>query len=382
MKCINCNQEIHDGTPICYYCGAVQPEYRNAYGNENPEFVSETPVEENPIDAQPELPPVPPVTTIPAEEPPAAPAYSDAAPPIPAAAPPIPPVAPPAPNANYMPDFDEQDKTFKVVPEKKGMSGLTKGLIALGIALLVAAIAGGIYFLFLSNRVSQLEAESDEVTFACKGGEKTVGIITDAKDFEIAECPDWTEVEITGDDEITITCDSLSYPYNDREDIIRIVAGDKETEINVKQSSKATYIKPINSEIECVHNGGLNNIRFDTDGDGSKFVYKVDYDDYNGWIEIVNKNNSSATIEIAPNFSYDSRNATITITSGNNQATVNVRQVGKCHSCNGRGQKTCSYCNGYGDDYDYDLGEMVDCPICYGEGTVSCPVCGGSGDGD
>lgn len=375
MKCINCNQEINDGTPICYHCGAVQ----SVEGNSA----------ELPQQPTPQVPPVaPPIPVdappIPADAPSIpvdAPPIPVDAPPIPAAAPPIPPVEPPVPNMGPMPDFDEQDKTFKVVPEKKGMSALAKWLLICGIVFLLAAIAGGVYY-FLKNKVSLLEAGTDEVTFACKGGEKTIEIITDAKDIEVTECPEWAEVEILDSDEITIKCDSLSYPYDDRQDIICIEAGNKRTTITIKQSSNATYINPTSTELYSSYDDEAYFFEFDTDGSASKFDYDVEYEGYDqNWLEI-EKGVSSVTFKTEPNFSSNTRHAIVTVTSGNCQATIYYNQYGKCNYCDGIGKKTCYWCSGSGEEYDYDLDEYVDCSECSGQGVVTCSECNGSGNSE
>lgn len=371
MKCINCNQDINEGTPICYHCGAVQP-VGQPIENGLPEVPAATPVE-NPS-LQQAMPPLPPVQAAPPEIP--------ATPATPAAAPPLaaPPVVPPTPNEPY---FDDQpEKTFNVVPEKKGMSGLTKGLIIGGVVLLLAAIAGGLYYFLSANSVSRLQADSDEVTFTLKGGEKTVGVTTDAKEFEVVKSPEWTQVEVTSDNELIIKCDSLTSPYKDREDIIRIKAGDLQADITVKQNANASYIK-VPSEYETFHDGVFCEIEFDIDGDGRRFDYTIDYEGYEkDWMELAEKSSSSVTFETYPNYSYDARYATVTITSGKCKDTIRIKQVGKCLSCNGTGRRVCDYCNGYATDYDYDLGYMVDCPKCDGEAYITCSSCGGSGDGN
>ena len=259
---------------------------------------------------------------------------------------------------------DDYDSNIIQKPKKEGMSCWTKALITLSILMLLgAAIGGGIYYFFYYNKVERLSADKKEVTFSRKGGEKTVTITTDADSFEVTKKPEWVTVTV-GDKEITIKCEQLD-TYEDREDIIKLKAGDKEDIITVKQNAETTYLRLSQDMIRTGHNGGEAVVNFDTDGDPSAIEYKID----NAIFCNVTKTSRGFTFNIGENNSYSPRQAIITIISDNQEKKITIHQAGKCYKCDGRGNEYCFVCNGSGQEQ---------CPECYGY-NQDCDKCGGRG---
>jgi len=296
---------------------------------------------------------------------------------------------------------DNDSLYYTELPSKNGMSGWAKGLIAFAVTLLLAAAGGAVYYFFFMNNVKRLNVDPEEVLFSRKGGVKKVTIDTDARDFEIAKSPKWAKVEITGDDEITITCQPLDDNESEREDIIRITAGDKREKIVIKQSAKATYLTVDGSykRIRVEHNDGTIDIPIDTDGDPEQFDYQClnDYGSTVDWIYVSDKSRSGITVTLDSNNSPSARAAVITITSGKLSETIMIKQNGECYLCDGTGRKECLFCNGtgktncstcYGSGEEYVYGYDEDgnyvsgyttCTDCNGSGRKSCDYCNGQG---
>ena len=348
MKCINCNQEIDNGARLCRYCGAAQP--FNPVINDNAAATPE------------QLPPLPGATPEQVLPVPEASSYT-----------PSPQMPESDPNSTTpLSDYDnnpEQPSIEEKKPKKKGMSGLTKALIALAVLLALACAAGAVYYFFFYNKVERLNAKPDKVKFDRTGGKKKVKIKTDAKKFEVTDCPDWLDVDID-DDEITIKCDSLEHGGKDRKGTIEISAGAKTTTIKVVQSSDASYIDV--TSYEAIGAGGGGGIlEVSTDGDVENFDINTDVD----WIEASPARDNGISWYVRRNDSSYSRTGTITISSGDTEARVIVEQAGYCSYCSGAGEVTCSVCYGSGKEYYY--GEYYPCEACDGTGKTSCPYCGG-----
>lgn len=360
MKCINCNQEINDGARMCQYCGAAQPigQVVNNIAAAAPEQLPPLPE----AGMEP-LPPFQEEATEPLQQ------ASDLNPYMPNQDDPL--------GTKPVQGYDYQDPTFDEQPKKKGMAGWLKALIITLVTLLVLG-GGAAAFWFLYWNVNKLEVvdkkdkEVEVVKFNRNGGTKKLKIETDAKgDFvEVAESPDWVDVEIDGD-ELIIKCKKLKKD-KDRNGEIELKAHNKTTTITVKQNSDATYIDVSETEINADASEETKVVYIDTDGDIEKFDFDCD-----SWIEVIDKTDSSFMLRISKNYSSDTRRGTVIISSGEAEATVNVTQEGYCSWCNGSGEVTCDVCYGSGQRYNYDYDEYFDCYNCGGSGKITCPYCGG-----
>lgn len=264
------------------------------------------------------------------------------------------------------------------------MSGWAKALLTLSILMLLGVIGGGVYYFFFYNNVTKLRPDEKEVTFSRKGGKKTVTITTDAKKIEVSKKPEWVSVSV-GDGEIAIKCQTLE-SYEDREGVIKLIAGDKNAKITVKQSANATYLRLSQDLIKIGHNNETLAIDLDTDGDPSTLDFDID-DHF--MCSLSGKSSVGFTATIEENTSSSPRECSITISSGNQKETLTIIQAGicancggtgkeHCYYCDGNGRNICSSCNGLGKVYDW-WGDESPCDQCDGRGYFSCDICNGQG---
>ena len=431
MKCINCYQEIGNNM-FCNYCGTMQPTDREAYEREHPEHAAATGNKDHspymPQQAANQSPTPTPsdvtgaaqgasisqnVNAVPQHP------VTDNAPStgnlmqcpdcgsmIPTDSAFCPYCRCPfvAPNQQYHGDPANhsssnvssgtsyqvnRDQNFNSQgnqkPKKKGLSGLAITLITLATILLLGVIGGAAYYFFFNNRVTKLRPEDELVEFTRKGGKKTVNIITDAKEIEVAKCPDWVTVT-PGDGEITIKCEPLD-DYEERDGIIKLKAGDKQAKITVKQSGNATYLNLSQEIIRTGHNSDEVVIEIDTDGDPSSIYYDID----NLFMcSLTERTTSGITVVIEENSSPYPRECNITFRSGKEEKTLTVIQAGCCKYCDGTGKDICLYCigeghnncincGGLGQEYNFSIDDYVECESCDGRGYVNCDACNGRG---
>ena len=411
MKCINCNQEIPDGNMFCNFCGTMQPSDREAYEKEHPELA--TPITSHQQDNTPSTQPPSYAPSSPAQHPaPTAPAAAEAPASnssdegnmmqcpdcgsmIPSDSLFCPHCRCPfvAPNEQYhndyripIPPVPKHREAPAPPPSKgKGMPGWAKALITLSILMLLGALGGGAYYYFFYNKMQRFHPDDDVVTFSRNGGEKTVTITTDAKEFKVTKSPDWVSVT-TGDKEITIMCQPLE-SFEDREGTIKLKAGDKEAKITVKQSANATYLRLSSDLVKIGHNGEEVTIDLDTDGDPSTIDFKIN-DPFMCSLSSRSATGFTATIE--ENTSPLPRECSITITSDKQERTVTIIQAGRCPSCDGsgkepcyrcdgKGHNDCSNCNGTGLLYNLYNSEYINCEYCEGRGNLPCDDCNSQG---
>ena len=426
MKCIHCYREIKDTVKFCTYCGTKQPEDREAYEREHPELAEAIPEEEVmemidsyvPPEPEPEpvqepqqpaeaatsdygtyeveeLPPtlgVPSVSNIPYQDnsvPTPAPAPSNTAvatlvqcpdcgrmvasdayvcpfcgcpfvsqesqnvPVImPQAAPPAPPAAP----------------IYPTEAPQQSSGGTNKVLIGLLAALIVGILALLGYYLYQKNSATYLTADTTDLYFSRKGGDKTVNISTDGNSIEVADCPSWLNVT-AGNGYVTVNCDSGS--DSDRSGVIMLKSGSINCGIKVTQRAHATFISLSEQTITQGREEGDFNIKIQSDGGG----FSSTAPDY---CTVSNLTDEGFTLHIDYN-SGSHRDGVVTITDGSKVATLSVSQKGRCTNCGGDGKVTCGSCGGLGEVYNWDWDYYDYCSSCGGDGIKTCSKCGGTG---
>ena len=244
-------------------------------------------------------------------------------------------------------------------------------LIAIA-AVLVVGILGILgYYLYQRNKATYISAETQTVSLARKGGEKTVGVSTDGNYFEVTQSPDWLTVS-TNERGIVINCTPLS-GESDRSGTIVIKSGSKSTQVAVTQRAHATFIRLSEETVEQGRDEGDHNISIESDGSD----FNITAPDY---CSVSNVSDQGFSLHIDKNHG-NHRSGTVKVTDGHIEATLAISQKGICSSCGGRGKVTCSRCGGSGEewfedyyDYWYDI-----CTVCGGDGEVRCSKCGGSG---
>ncbi len=421
MKCINCHREIGEDNMFCNFCGTMQPTDREAYESEHPSLTEAT-TGKGPSLMPSSTPPqqaanVAPAAPVSEEKTHATSSQAPNLSPPPSASPNAahgnlmqcpecgsmipadsafcpycrcPFVAPgqqhwggthalaaQAPRHHHAPSYQEG--------KKKGLSGVAITLITVASLLLLGVMGAGIYYFFFYNNVTKLRPDEDVVTFSRQGGSKTVTIITDAREIEVAKSPDWVTVA-TGDGEITIKCEPLD-DGEDREGTIRLQAGDKKARITVRQSGGATFLNLSQSMIRVSQAGEEVEINIDSDGNPETFLFRIQ-DPY--MCAITSATTSAFTVAIAENTSPLPRQSIISVASGKKEKTLTILQAGRCSFCNGSGKEQCYYCDGQGRtlcancsgtgrNYNDYQGEYVKCELCDGLGYHECENCGGTG---
>lgn len=237
----------------------------------------------------------------------------------------------------------------------------------IGIAIALIAVGVGLWFNHQMNAATYLTFSSEGVLFPKCGADEKVNIDYDGYVWELAYKPSWVEID-EHTKSFTIKCEP-NRTGQDRQDHITIKSGKITQALPIGQYGTAQDISLSESSIVCNRESSYFNIRMQTDG----ILPEVTCPDF---CYISNHTKDGFTINFYSNDDF-SRSGSIVVGEDDAQASISVRQKGKCSNCGGDGRVSCSSCWGQG-GYSWGMFYTA-CSVCRGQATWDCSSCSGSG---
>lgn len=221
-------------------------------------------------------------------------------------------------------------------PQKKnnGVLWTIVGIVT-GVLFILAIVAG---FIFLNNKDTyqdtpdlddtDLRFSQNEVNFTSTGGTEDIRVFTHGE-WECDDEPTW--VYVTKDGSYLTIKVNENTDADDREGKITITAGYNSKTITVRQEGthkkNATYLDVSESELTFDSDEGSREVSIGTDGEWSW--------DFGGsepsWTEVSTPGNT-IIIKVSENTENDDREASIIITAGDYERTIDIKQEGSSHS--------------------------------------------------
>lgn len=230
------------------------------------------------------------------------------------------------------------------------------------------------------KKTTYITLETEEIWFGMEGGDTTIIVKSDGE-LKVNYSPHWVKAEVKNDSMLVIKTD-----FNNTgvllTDKIMLKSGNVTAILNVKQTSKGSYIIPAKKMIEFEKNGGTQEVKIYTDASAidvkALVVREID----------LKKGNSGPVVKSNDCIEADYKNGILKVSIPMNG---NIARLGKIWlSCNGvletlyvaqKGSGHCSLCGGLG---------MVKCLECNGTGFIvtnkkgverkdGCSACGGYG---
>lgn len=262
--------------------------------------------------------------------------------------------------------FRSKKPTSPTSPKKPFSVG--KLLKRICIAVVVIAIGFGLWVNHQLNAATYLTFNTEGVLFPKCGAEEEVNIDYDGFVWELAYKPSWVEID-EYDNSFAIKCEPNS-TGQDRQDHITIKSGKITQALPIGQYGAAQSISLSKSSIKCSRGWETFSVSMQTDGISPKVASCPDF------CYVSNLTKDGFVVGFRPNEDY-SRSGTIVIQEDDAQASISVRQKGKCSNCGGDGTVTCGSCWGNG---SMGWGMFYSqCNVCLGRGSWSCSICDGTG---
>lgn len=226
--------------------------------------------------------------------------------------------------------------------------------VTLTLALAAVALAS-------CKNATFINPSESEVQFAKEGGDRQITVSSDGT-WSVADCLEWINAEVN-DSVLT-----LKAGQNDsgapRECELKLVGGDVNAVIAVRQADHCTRLSVSSSEVSFGKEGGSKSVDVDTDGSDIKVEVKPEGG--------VTAQYAAGKLEVtAPANDGGAKRGTITLTCDTLKAELTFAVEGNiCPTCKGSGKVRCSKCGGKG----YYTTSSGGAPERYG-----CSSCGGRG---